>query len=111
VSAHARCRVEQAMIKARHSTTTGTRSGFNRAMMGVEIVPSPNPMTPWTVEPIKIMSPRKIYMSASLEMRVSIEATFLRRRLSRNIAYAHCDCIAQLVVIEGFRHTRPAHCL
>src|SRR5699024_1351910 len=58
VSAHARCRVEHAMIKAKHKTTTGTRSGFSNAMMGVDIVPSPKPMTPGTVAPIKMMSPR-----------------------------------------------------
>src|SRR5699024_52649 len=56
VSAPALSRVEQAFIRARHSTTTGTIAGFNSAMMGEEIVPNPNPMTPWTVEPIKIMS-------------------------------------------------------
>ena len=60
VSAHARCKVEHAMIKARQSTTTGTRSGFKSAMMGVEMVPSPKPITPWTVAPTKMISPRKI---------------------------------------------------
>lgn len=46
VSDQDRCKVVHAMTKAKQRTTTGTSSGFNKAMMGVAIVPSPNPMTP-----------------------------------------------------------------
>ena len=60
VSDQERCSVVQAMTKARHRTTTGTSSGFMSAMIGVEIVPSPKPMTPCTVEPMKMMSPKKM---------------------------------------------------
>lgn len=60
VSDQERCSVVQAMIKAKHRTTTGTSSGFMSAMIGVEIVPSPKPMTPCTVEPMKMMSPKKM---------------------------------------------------